>query len=27
VMAYDSYGLSVGRVIYPVSNELKVTVP
>ena len=27
VMAYDSYGLSVGRVIYPASNELKVTVP
>jgi hypothetical protein len=27
VMADDSYGLSVGRVIYPASNELKVTVP
>ncbi len=27
VMPFDSYGLSVGRVLYPESNELKVTVP
>jgi len=27
VMAYDYYGLSVGRIIYPVSNELRITVP
>ena len=27
VMPFDAYGLSVGRVLYPVSNELKVTVP
>jgi hypothetical protein len=27
VMALDSYGQSVGREIYPFSNELKVSVP
>jgi hypothetical protein len=27
LMAFDSYGLSVGRIIYPASNELKVKVP
>lgn len=27
VMAFDSYGQNVGRVLYPVSNELKVTIP
>ncbi|MBU4224675.1 MAG: hypothetical protein KKC71_02500 [Chloroflexi bacterium] len=27
VMPFDSYGQSVGRVLYPASNELKVTVP
>ena len=27
VMPFDAYGLSVGRVLYPVSNELKVAVP
>jgi hypothetical protein len=27
VMPFDSYGQSVGRVLYPVSNELKVTAP
>jgi hypothetical protein len=27
VMPFDSYGQSVGRVLYPSSNELKVTVP
>ena len=27
VMPFDSYGISVGRVLYPESNELKITVP
>ena len=27
VMPFDSYGQSVGRILYPASNELKVTVP
>ena len=27
VMPFDSYGLSMGRIIYPESNELKVAVP
>jgi hypothetical protein len=27
VMPFDSYGRSVGRTLYPVSNELKVTIP
>jgi hypothetical protein len=27
VMPFDSYGMSVGRVLYPESNELKVAVP
>jgi len=27
IMAYDSYGLSVGRVLYPVSNEIKIQIP
>jgi hypothetical protein len=27
VMPFDSYGLSVGRVIYPASNELKISIP
>jgi hypothetical protein len=27
VMPFDSYGQSVGRVLYPVSNELKFVIP
>lgn len=27
VMPFDSYGQSVGRTLYPASNEIKVTVP